>query len=128
MRKVVLVSSQLPNHNFHVCYLFSASSNWLNNFAVAISTPDFVAAAPYGAYIFLGLICVLGALYVHFGIPETKSITLEEMDEVFGDKSGRSTVEVEMLEKAQRDVGLLAIAGMEKQPENGSDSEKRSDM
>lgn len=26
-----------------------ASSNWLNNFVVAISTPDFVDAAPYGA-------------------------------------------------------------------------------
>jgi hypothetical protein len=85
-----------------------------------------VAAAPYGAYIFLGLICVLGALYVHFGVPETKSITLEEMDEVFGDKSGRSTFEMEMLEKAQRDVGLLAIAGIEKQRDNGSDSEKHS--
>jgi len=106
--------------------LNSASSNWLNNFAVAISTPDFVAAAPFGAYIFLGLICVLGALYVHFGVPETKTRTLEEIDEVFGDETGRSRLEVEMLEQAQRDVGLLVVAGIEKQPDNGSDSEKPS--
>ncbi|KIM82444.1 hypothetical protein PILCRDRAFT_820292 [Piloderma croceum F 1598] len=103
-----------------------ASSNWLNNFAVAISTPDFVAAAPFGAYIFLGLICILGALYVHIGVPETKTRTLEEIDEVFGDKSGRSHFEAEMLEQAQRDVGLLAVAGIEKQSDNGSDSEKPS--
>jgi sugar porter (SP) family MFS transporter len=103
-----------------------ASSNWLNNFAVAISTPDFVAAAPYGAYIFLGLICVLGALYVYIGVPETKARTLEEIDEVFGDTSGRSRLEAEMLKQAQHDVGLLALAGIEKQFDNGSDSEKHS--
>lgn len=104
----------------------SASSNWLNNFAVAISTPDFVAAAPYGAYIFLGSICVFGAFYVHFGVPETKARTLEEIDEVFGDQSGQSRLEVEMLQQAQRDVGLLALAGIELQQDNGSDSEKHS--
>jgi len=104
-----------------------ASSNWLNNFAVAISTPDFVAAAPYGAYIFLGLICVIGAIYVHFGIPETKNRTLEEIDEVFGDKSSRSRLEAEMLEQAQRDVGLLALAGIEKSQSGSLDSDKRSD-
>jgi len=103
-----------------------ASSNWLNNFAVAISTPDFVAAAPYGAYIFLGLICVLGAFYVHFGVPETKARTLEEIDELFGDQSGQSRLEVKMLHQAQRDVGLLAVAGIELQQDNGSDSEKHS--
>lgn len=49
-----------------------ASSNWLNNFAVAMSTPKFVAAASYGSYIFLGMMCVLGATYVFYLVPETK--------------------------------------------------------
>jgi hypothetical protein len=101
-----------------------ASSNWLNNFAVAISTPDFVAAAPYGAYIFLGLICVIGSIYVYFWVPETKTRTLEELDELFGDTSGRSLLESEMLEQAQRNVGLLAVVGIEKPQDNSSDSEK----
>ena len=61
-----------------------ASSNWLNNFAVGMSTPDFVTAAPYGVYIFLGMMCVLGTLYVFFLVPETKNRTLDEMDELFG--------------------------------------------
>jgi len=103
-----------------------ASSNWLNNFAVAISTPDFVAAAPYGAYIFLGLMCVLGALYFHFGVPETKSRTLDEIDQLFGDNSGRSRFEAEMLEQAHRDVGLLAAAGLEEQHEKAGSTHEHN--
>lgn len=57
--------------------------------------------------------CVLGALYVQFGVPETKSRTLDEIDQLFGDNSGRSRFEAEMLEQAHRDVGLLALAGIE---------------
>jgi hypothetical protein len=71
-----------------IFYFDSASSNWLNNFAVGMSTPDFVTAAPYGVYIFLGLMCILGTLYVYFLVPETKNRTLDEMDELFG-KSDR---------------------------------------
>jgi len=86
-----------------------ASSNWLNNFAVAISTPDFVAAAPYGAYIFLGIMCVLAAVWVFFFVPEFKNRTLDEIDELFGDNSGRSKWEGDLMLQAQQDVGLLRI-------------------
>lgn len=91
-----------------------ASSNWLNNFAVAMSTPDFVAKAPYGAYIFLGLMCVIAAAYVFFLIPETKNRTLDELDEIFGDKSGRSTWEAEQMRAAQQDVGLLKFLDIDR--------------
>lgn len=87
-----------------------ASSNWLNNFAVAMSTPDFVAVAPYGAYIFLGLMCVIAAAYVAFLVPETKGRTLDELDAVFGDSSGRSKWEGDLMLQAQQEVGLMDIA------------------
>lgn len=114
-----------------------ASSNWLNNFAVAMSTPDFVDAAPYGACkrcsmssyyfapappltqcilcidIFLGAMCVCAVGYVLFFVPETKNKTLDELDAVFGDTSNRSTWEAELLAQAQRDVGLLSVAQIE---------------
>ncbi|EPQ30516.1 uncharacterized protein PFL1_02042 [Pseudozyma flocculosa PF-1] len=89
-----------------------ASSNWLNNFAVAMSTPDFVKAAKYGAYIFLGLMSIIGAAYVYFFVPETKQRTLDELDELFGDNSGRSKWEAEQMLQAQREVGLLRLAGI----------------
>jgi hypothetical protein len=91
-----------------------ASSNWLNNFAVALSTPDFVSAASYGAYIFLGLMCVFGALYVWFGVPETAGRTLDEIDQLFGDTSGRAKLEADIMHGAMRDVGLLSFVGAEK--------------
>jgi len=90
-----------------------ASSNWLNNFAVAMSTPDFVAAAPYGAYIFLGLMCVFAAAYVYWLVPETKNRSLDELDEIFGDTSGRSIWEAKVMQEARRDVGLLSLLDIE---------------
>ncbi len=90
-----------------------ASANWLNNFAVGISTPDFVATATFGTYIFLGMICVLGALYVYYFLPETKGQSLEEIDRHFGDKSEDSRIESEMQIGIAREVGLFALAGVE---------------
>lgn len=72
--------------------------------------------------------CVIGALYIHFGVPETKARTLDEIDQLFGDTSGRSRMEAEMLEQAHRDVGLLALAGIEgKQTEKAAPSESNHD-
>ena len=84
-----------------------ASSNWLNNFAVAMSTPDMIAALTYGAYIFFGLICVIGAAYVYFLVPETKDRTLEEMDEVFKDESGQGKRDLERIQRIWSELGLL---------------------
>lgn len=108
-----------------------ASSNWLNNFAVAISTFNFLNVAPYGAYIFLGAICVLSAFYVYFLVPETKNRTLDELDELFGDQSGRSKMEAAFLLQAQKDVGLLAFADMaideDNSPEKGDVADVKSE-
>lgn len=90
-----------------------AASNWLNNFAVAMSTPDFISAAPYGVFIFLGVMCFLAIAYVKFFVPETKMKSLDELDAVFGDNSGRSKWEAGMMLQAQRDVGLLRLAGID---------------
>ena len=102
-----------------------ASSNWLNNFAVGMSTPSFVTAAPYGVYIFLGIMCALGALYVAFFVPETKGRTLDEMDELFGDKSGRNKTDSELLYDCMREVGLLRAVGYEKEKSGSNSSEEK---
>lgn len=84
-----------------------ASSNWLNNFAVAMSTPDMIDALKYGAYILFGLICVIGTAYVFFLVPETKNRTLEEMDELFKDETGQGKRDIERLTRIWRELGLL---------------------
>lgn len=105
-----------------------ASSNWLNNFAVGMSTLDFVTAAPYGAYIFLGLMCFFGVLYIFFFVPETKNKTLDEIAADFGDNSGRSKMETEMLQQAYADVGLLRVADVDATVPVAPGSDKASDV
>jgi hypothetical protein len=57
--------------------------------------------------------CFVSVAYVKFFVPETKLKTLDELDAVFGDKSGRSQWEAGIMLQAQRDVGLLRLAGIE---------------
>jgi len=66
-----------------------------------------VAHMGYGTFVFFGLMCILGAAFVAFFVPETKNLTLEEMDEVFGDEAGNAVKDKERLERIYRDLGLL---------------------
>lgn len=62
----------------------SASSNWMNNFAVAFVTPPMLDGLRWGTFIFFSAWCLIGGLFVIFFLPETKGKTLEEMDLIFG--------------------------------------------
>ncbi|KAL1851089.1 hypothetical protein Daus18300_012636 [Diaporthe australafricana] len=83
---------------------FGASSNWVNNFAVAFFTPPMLEAWEWGTYIFFAVFLAIGIVWVWFFIPETKGATLEEMDRVFKSHSGEE--DARMLADARRDVGL----------------------
>ncbi|KAJ5948963.1 hypothetical protein N7454_002270 [Penicillium verhagenii] len=87
------------------------SSNWLNNFAVAISTSKFISKTSYGAFIFFGLVTTIGALYVYFFVPETRGRTLEEMDEIFGATSFAASDE-ELRVRIEQAIGLYALLGV----------------
>ncbi|KAI5244571.1 general substrate transporter [Aureobasidium subglaciale] len=84
-----------------------ASSNWLNNFAIGQATPDMVASMNYGTFIFFGLICFLAAAFIFFMVPETKGLTLEEMDEVFGDEAGNAADDRARLDRIYTELGLM---------------------
>jgi MFS family permease len=91
-----------------------ASSNWMNNFIVGQVTPDMLKHLKFGTYIFFGTCITLGALFVAFMVPETKALTLEEMDILFSGSSGTVEWERRMMEEANRDAGLHAITGEKK--------------
>ncbi|CAD0091454.1 unnamed protein product [Aureobasidium vineae] len=84
------------------------SANWLNNFAVGISTSPFIKTSQFGAFIFFGCVTVVAALWVYFLLPETKGLTLEEMDELFGD-AGFAEADLALKAKIERDIGLTAL-------------------
>jgi hypothetical protein len=71
----------------------AASSNWMNNFIVGQVTPSMLEAMPYGTFIFFGIFSTLGGLFIWFLCPETKGLTLEEMDAAFGDTGANLAAE-----------------------------------
>jgi sugar porter (SP) family MFS transporter len=82
-----------------------ASSNWMNNFIVGQVTPDMLASITYGTYILFGVLTIMGAGFIWFFVPETKRLTLEEMDVVFGSE-GTAQADVERIEEINREIGL----------------------
>ncbi|KAH8431781.1 sugar porter family MFS transporter [Aspergillus melleus] len=82
-----------------------ASANWMNNFIVGQVTPDMLAGITYGTYIFFGLITFIGALFIAFLVPETKQLSLEEMDVIFGSE-GTAISDYERQAEISREIGL----------------------
>ena len=74
-----------------------------------------VTAFSYQAFSFLG------GLFIMFFVPETKGLTLEEMDEIFG-SAGLAAGEQERLEASERRIGLDAYNDPDP---NSAPSEKR---
>ncbi|AEO68190.1 1d9d6cef-7ff6-41e4-9acc-c21bbbf9e231 [Thermothielavioides terrestris] len=85
-----------------------ASSNWMNNFIVGQVTPDMLSGITYGTYILFGLLTYLGAAFIWFFVPETKRLTLEEMDVVFGSQ-GTAQADFERMEAINAEIGLTQL-------------------
>ncbi|KAI1089234.1 general substrate transporter [Rostrohypoxylon terebratum] len=85
-----------------------ASSNWMNNFIVGQVTPIMLNKIGYGTYILFGLLTFMGAAFIWFFVPETKRLTLEEMDVIFGSE-GTAQADFERMEEINREIGLAAM-------------------
>ncbi|OTB17519.1 hypothetical protein K445DRAFT_37844, partial [Daldinia sp. EC12] len=85
-----------------------ASSNWMNNFIVGQVTPIMLSQIGYGTYILFGLLTFLGAGFIWFFVPETKRLTLEEMDVIFGSE-GTAQADFERMDEINREIGLTAM-------------------
>ncbi|KAI1109140.1 sugar transporter [Nemania sp. NC0429] len=85
-----------------------ASSNWANNFIVGQVTPILLNRIGYGTYILFGLLTFLGAGFIWFFVPETKRLTLEEMDVIFGSE-GVAQADFERMAEINREIGLTAM-------------------
>ncbi|KAL2808726.1 general substrate transporter [Aspergillus granulosus] len=66
---------------------FAAATQWLFNFVVARAVPNMLAtvgANGYGTYLIFSCFCFSMFFFVWFFVPETKGLSLEKMDELFG--------------------------------------------
>ncbi|CDO74961.1 hypothetical protein BN946_scf184945.g33 [Trametes cinnabarina] len=85
----------------------AASSNWMNNFIVGQVTPTMLDKIGFGTFVFFGSFSLAGGLFIWFFVPETKGLTLEEMDEIFG-SAGMAASEQERFLAIEKRIGLDA--------------------
>ncbi|RAH45811.1 sugar porter family MFS transporter [Aspergillus aculeatinus CBS 121060] len=89
-----------------------ASTNWMFNFVIGLTTKDMLASMKYGTYIFFAIFSGLGGLFIWYFAPETKDKTLEELDVFFGG-SMDSIAEADRL-RMQAIYDRLGLTGVEK--------------
>ncbi|KAL2752310.1 hypothetical protein ACRALDRAFT_2060920 [Sodiomyces alcalophilus JCM 7366] len=66
-----------------LCVALTTAVTWLGSFIIARSTPYMISNLGYGAYFFFGSILFAMGIGSFFFVPETKGVTLEEMDTLF---------------------------------------------
>ncbi|KAI0787717.1 general substrate transporter [Fomes fomentarius] len=104
----------------------AASSNWMNNFIVGQVTPTMLDKLGFGTFVFFGAFSFVGGLFILFLVPETKGLSLEEMDEVFG-SAGMAAGEHQRFIEIEKRIGLDAYNDPDAN-HAGSVDEKREDI
>ena len=67
-----------------------------------------ISGISYGTYLIFGILTFMGAGFVWFFVPETKRLTLEEMDIIFGSE-GTAQADFERMEEINKEIGLDTI-------------------
>ena len=88
-----------------------ASTNWMFNFVIGLTTKDMLGSMKYGTYIFFAIFSGLGGAFIWKYAPETKDKTLEELDVFFGGAM-ESIAEADR-QRMQRINETLGLAGLE---------------
>lgn len=104
----IVIAEIWPLSNRPYGIALGASSNWMNNFIVGQVTPDMLEHMRYGTYIFFGILTFLGAVFIFFIVPETKGLSLEEMDILFG-SVGVAAREKERWNEVHAEVGMSQL-------------------
>lgn len=89
--------------------------------AVGQVTPTMLEKLRFGTFIFFGAFSMLGGIFIWFFVPETKGLTLEEMDDVFGATEGLAAAERVRQDAIFRRLGL--VHDSEPASEKGRDEE-----
>ncbi|EHY52824.1 hypothetical protein HRR83_007624 [Exophiala dermatitidis] len=83
-----MLSSEISSQRLRgLTVSYAAATQWVFNLVVARATPvmlDTVGAGGYGTYFIYGSFCFTIGVGAFFLVPETKGLTLERMDELFG--------------------------------------------
>ncbi|KAL2211561.1 MFS quinate transporter QutD [Sarocladium strictum] len=68
------------------CMLFTTCAQWLGQFTIVYSTPYMMANIKWGTFFLFGFSVLFGIIFSFMLIPETKGLSLEDMDILFNQK------------------------------------------
>lgn len=92
----------------------TTATTWMCNFVIGLVTPDMLEAITWGTYIFFAAFSLLAAGFTYFCVPETRGLTLEDMDGVFGDTAAHEEKRRIRLLEAQLTGQSIGVMGKEK--------------
>ncbi|KAJ6070514.1 hypothetical protein N7467_011833 [Penicillium canescens] len=110
----VLTQEIFPNSQRSRGVSIVASTNWMFNFVIGLTTKDMLNSMKYGTYIFFAIFSAMGGFFVWKFAPETKDKTLEELDVFFGGAmdSIAETDRLRML-RINESLGLAGVENLE---------------
>ncbi|KAJ2796279.1 hypothetical protein H4R21_004777 [Coemansia helicoidea] len=83
---VWLVASEIfPTHLRATASSVTTATNWISNFVVTLTSPILLQAIGWRLFMAFSAIMVVNLAVIYLFLPETKNMTLEEMDSVFAD-------------------------------------------
>ncbi|KUJ06557.1 sugar transporter [Mollisia scopiformis] len=110
----VLTQEIFPNSMRSRGVSIVASTNWMFNFIIGLTTKHMLASMKYGTYIFFAAFCAMGGLFVWIAVPETKNKTLEELDVFFGgDADAIAVKDRERMRAIEQRLGLAGLENVE---------------
>ncbi|KAG5350468.1 hypothetical protein C0989_010930 [Termitomyces sp. Mn162] len=80
----IYVSDIFPTRTRHYGLAVASASQWLWNFVVSKVTPDMITDLGYKIFLMFATVNIGAMGLFSFFIPETKGLSLEEMDVIFG--------------------------------------------
>ena len=93
----------------------STASNWLWNFVIGFVTPYIVDpdSGNLGAKVFFiwGSTCTLCFLFVYFFVPETKGLSLEQVDKMMEQSTPRTSAKWKPTDTFAHEMGMTDKAG-----------------
>lgn len=112
----------------------STASNWFWNCIIGVVTPYMVDAdqGNLGSKVFFvwGSTCVLCLLFAYFCVPETKGLSLEEVDRMMEETTPRTSMRWIPHSTYAHEAGLFSQGGVAPQPTvvaNGREAEHEKD-
>ncbi|KAF8342662.1 uncharacterized protein EI90DRAFT_3029786 [Cantharellus anzutake] len=82
----------------------STASNWLNNFIIGLICPALISASPVATFLLFTFSCAAAFFWSLYVVPETRGISLEEMDALFESEGGQESMRAK--EEIEVSLGL----------------------